>query len=184
MAHSFYVKGVHDMKIYFRNLHRNCSLLRLLKYSIIFSTILLTADILDWPSNYLQSFSTPITWIITGAFLLILLLIALEYNFLDTLKINSINTVDILLFVVLVTFTLYSVVIIFFNQMYLYKIIIVIVIICLSAVIILIRSNRLCKSYSLAGAYQSNVIDLKDIFEGSFSITEYDIVFVDEKDVD
>jgi len=123
-------------------------------------------------------------WITVSSVFLILLLTAVEMNFFDAIKIVSVNIVDGLSIIAITTFIIYGIILKIYSQLFFYKFIVIICGVILFSMIILVRGFSFKKSIILAEKYKPNVLDLKEIFTGDFTIKEGETIILDEKDVD
>jgi len=160
--------------------------MKLLKFAVALTAILLIIDILNLPSRYLGLYDVSVVFIGIGAVILILSLTVLEFNILDTFKMVSINFVDSLSIVIIISCIMYGSISAIYSQLFIYKLFVIIGISSLFFVIILVRGIRLKRSITDAEKYQPNVVDLKEIFTGDFmiKIKKDETILVNEKDVD
>lgn len=172
------------MKQYFNNLNKMYSLVRITKYAVILSSILLILDAMDLPSKYLASYNSTVVWIISGSVILFIILTVLEFSLFDTFKIYSINLLDGIITVIFCSNIIYSSISYIINQLSVYKIIILVILFTLTIGVWLFRIYKFRKQVMESEQYAPNVIDLKDILYNNFSIKHDNSVLVNEKDVD
>lgn len=172
------------MKRYLKNINKNYSSIKVLKYALVLSVFLLIIDVLNLPSKYMMSYDMSLILLGIGAIILMLVLIALEFNLVDALKIASINLIDGLSITIIFSCIMYGSISVFYNLLYLYKLIGVISVACFIIIIMIVRGTIYKRYIVNAEKYRPNIVDLKEIFIGDFLIKEDEIILVNEKDVD
>ncbi|MGM0471786.1 MAG: hypothetical protein ACQEQI_05825 [Bacillota bacterium] len=168
---------------YFKDINQNYSLINLFKYAIITSTLLLIIDILNLPSKYLLADNMSLGLLITGSIILILILTALEFGLLDTLKLATVNVVDRFSIIIIFSFIIYGSIAPIYNLLHLYKLISFITIVCFLIIIIFFRSMHLKNKIENMEKYNSNIFDLREIYNGNFTVKEDKPILVEEKEV-
>ncbi|QSB48934.1 KAP family P-loop NTPase fold protein [Parageobacillus toebii] len=172
------------MKVYYTEVKKYYSFIMLFKYSILLASALFIIDIFNFPSNYLFTHDIKVTIIISGALILFILLTAIEFHLFDAMRIVSINLIDALSIILLLTSILYGGISLIYSILHFYKIISLVIILIIVNTLIIVRAIRIKKSLEKVAKYQSNIVDLKDIYNGNFSITKGKPIMVSEKDVD
>jgi predicted KAP-like P-loop ATPase len=172
------------MKLYFYQFKKYFSFIQLLKYSTLLASALILIDITNFPSKYLLKHDMNIVIIVSIALLILILLTTIELHLFDSLKIISINIIDALSATFLITSILYTGVSILYSNLYFYKIIVLLILSLITVSLIIVRAICMSRSFNKISKYQSNVVDLKDIYTGNFSIEKGKSILVNEKDVD
>lgn len=167
---------------YFKFINKSYPIIISLAYSVALSAICLIFDNSNLPSNYLFSNENSIIIVLAG--FIILILLALHLHFIDTLKIVSVNLIDVLSITIIICLIFYGSITYAFFQINLAKELVIFCTIGICATIIFFRARNLIKSLKKADEYQSNLVDLKDIYTGEITINEGKTIFLDEKDVD
>lgn len=166
---------------YIKNVLAVYPIWKILQIEII---LILTLGYLDWldiPSQVILSSRFAI--IGTGFVGILLLAIYKSMNLGDYRKIAAINIYDL----VLVTINLFAIGYCILGNlvmiMALYKWVVLLVIYVLSGVFIVIQRKKYLNMSDKANAYQGNIIDLKELYEGKIEKAD-GILLLDEKDVD
>lgn len=156
--------------------------MQIFKYTLFVTTGFTIIDLLNLPSKYFFMFDIRTTLIIFIALSLFLLLLAIELHLVDALKIISINIIDALALTLLLSLTTYTGILAYYSILEVYKICIIIFATVLLFIYLAARIYNLNKFTKKTIEYQSNIIDLKRIYDGDFSIQGKPIL-VDENDV-
>ena len=172
------------MKTYLSEVKKYYNFIFLCKYAILLTSALFIIDIFNFPTNILFSYNIKVTIIFLGLFILFILLTAIELHLHDVMKIVSINIIDSISLIILLSSILFGGISLLGSTLNAYKIVTLIIIIIIVTALIVVRSIRIKKSMEKVEMYQSNVVDLKDIYDGNFSIKQGKPLMVSEKEVD
>jgi len=172
------------LKIYLHFFKQYYSFVQILKYTIILTAALTIIDILNLPTKYLFIFDSKTTIIISIALILFLILLAIELHLIDAIKIISINIIDALTLTFLFSLIIYVGTLVYFSILELYKVYTIIILVILIIIFLITRIINLNKRSKNSIEYKSNIIDLKKIQDGDFSIEKGKPILVDEKDVE
>jgi len=172
------------MKDYFYDINENYSIIKQIKLSVVISFSLLILDILDIPSKIITKYDFPVFFLMSIAIVILIGLTIIENGLLDMFKILSINRIDAIICVKLFSILIYTTLIYLMDELYLYKFIMLGV----SLVFILIIGTTRNHKYDIAKKqskeYKSNIVDLKDLYDGNIGVLEGKPILLDEKDVD
>ena len=171
------------MKKYFKDINQNYSLINLFKYAVILSTLLLIIDILNLPSKYLLADNMSLSLLITGSIILILILTALEFGLLDTLKLATINVIDKFSVIIMFSFIIYGSITPVYDLLYFDKLIGFIGIVCFLIIIIFTRSIYLKSKIEHVEKYTPNIVDLREIYNNNFTVEKDEPILVEEEEV-
>jgi hypothetical protein len=172
------------MKLYYHQFKKYFSIIQLLKYSVLLASALIIIDNLNYPTKYLLKHDINIILIVSITFIIFILLMAVELHLFDALKIISVTMIDALSITILITSLLYAGVSILYSTLYFYKIIAFVIISLIAIAIIIVKAVNMNRSFDTVSKYQSNIVDLKDIYTGNFTIEKDKFILVNEKDVD
>lgn len=172
------------MKAFFKNIDKNYSIIRLIKYSIVVSALLLVLDIFNLPSKYIADIDSQLLLLASGFVFAFFLLTLIEMNFFDAFKIPSVNVIDAISIVSVISSGFYCLILAVYSQLFIYKLLTIICVVIIFSITILVRGTNWKKAEKHAEKYKTNVLDLKDIFTGNFNIEEDNAIILDEKDVD
>ncbi|WP_018933277.1 P-loop NTPase fold protein [Gracilibacillus lacisalsi] len=172
------------MKTYLSEVKKYYSFVFVIKCAIILTSALFVIDIFNLPTNLLLSYNIKTLIIFFGLFILFIILTAVELHLFDALKIVSINVIDLIFLVIFLSSILYGGILLLYTSLDSYKIISLAPILILVTALIIVRSIKIKKSVETVEKYQSNVTDLKDIYDGNFSIEKGKPIMLNEKDVD
>jgi hypothetical protein len=172
------------MKKYFAKLFENYSNINITKYAVILATGALILDILNLPTKYLQSIDRSLLYVLLGASLVITILITVEFNIVQMFKISMINYLDVVSVVIVYSSALYVMSALMLNKLSHYKLVISICLTILSVSIMIIRGLKFKSKIKVSDDYKTNVLDLLDVYNGKFEITNNKMILLREKDVD
>lgn len=172
------------MKDYFDDVKKEYSLIKQIKLSVVISFSLLVLDVLDILSKIIPKYGIYIVLLITiGSFILVGLTI-IEKGILDMFKMPFINSIDVMICVLLFSILIYALLIYLMGGIYLYKKKILIFLLLILFFIFGIRIYKYTVSKKISVEYISNIIDLKDLYEGEIKKNENRSILLEEKDVD
>ncbi len=175
------------MMLYLRNIIKNYPIIKTFKYAVLFAASFLLIDIFNWPSEFLFSHDVKLNRIagvvIVTLFLMFILLVS-ELKLIETVRISSINFIDEFSMTIVITCLIYSGISLIYSQLYLYKLITIAFILIFYVVLMIYRGNKIKWSLINSENYESNIIDLKKIFDGDFVIKKDEMIMIQEKDVD
>ena len=172
------------MKKYFSDLFKNYSSISIIKYTVILVTAALILDILNLPTKYLHSFDMSLLYVLIGAILIIFILMIMEFNIGQMFLISTINLLDVISVVIVYSSVLYIFGILLLKKLAHYKIVIIICLAVLSLSILIIRGLKFKSKIKVSDSYETNVVDLLDVYNGQFRIRENKMILLREKDVD
>ncbi|MCT6926095.1 hypothetical protein [Metasolibacillus sp.] len=172
------------MRIYLDEVKKYYSWVFIFKYAMLLTSALFIIDILNFPTKFLLAYDMKITVILIMLVFLFFILTAVEFHFFDAFKIVSINIIDAIYLVILLSSILYSSISLIYASLSPYKIVSLILMLIIVIELIRIRSGGIKKAIETVGEYKSNVIDLKDIYNGKFSMIEGQPIMLGEKEVD
>lgn len=172
------------MKDYFYEINENYSIMKQIKLSIVISFSLLILDILDVPSKIIIKYDFSVFLLMLVGILILIGLTIIENGSLDMFKIQSINRIDAIIYVKLFSILIYTILIYLMGELYLYKLIILGVLLILILIVVPIRIYKYNAAKKQSKEYKSNIIDLKDLYEGNIRELEGKPILLDEKDVD
>ncbi len=173
------------MKSYICDLNRNHPFTNQTRITVVISAALLFLDFVNIPSRVKELCGPHLFWVMLIALMVFLVLFLIENNFLDLLKIKSINRADSFLSITLFSILIYSIVATILGYLYLYKLIILSASLLIILLAVLIRACRYSAAKKQSEEYNSNLIDLKDLYEGNITATlDGGVVLLEEKDVD
>ncbi|MEC5422908.1 P-loop NTPase fold protein [Virgibacillus sp. C22-A2] len=173
-----------SLKFYLAQVIRYYSTAQILKLSVIVTSVFLLIDVLNLFSKLLLSYDVMIVLIVTSAIIIFLILTVLEFNIYEVIKIETINLLDVFAITVFISASLYLCLFTIFPIYNSYKLLILIILLVTMSVILIFRINKMNLSYKKATEYESNFIDLKNIYNGDFKIKDGETIVVNEKDVD
>lgn len=122
--------------------------------------------------------------IILATVIIILILTVIEFNIYEVIKIESINLLDVIAITALISTVLYLGLFTLFPIFNYYKLLVLIVLFVFILFILIFRVNKMNQSIKNATNYESNFVDLKEIYKGDFEIKDGETIVVNEKDVD
>lgn len=172
------------MKTYLSEVKKYYDYIFVCKYAILLTSLLFIIDVFNFPTNLLFSHNSKVTIIFLVLFTLFVLLTVVELHLFDAIKIISVNIIDAITLIILLSSILYGGISFLYSTLNSYKIVSLILILIIATVLIIVRSIRIKRSIEKVEEYQSNVVDLKDIYNGDFSITQGKPIMVSEKEVD
>lgn len=172
------------MKSYLYDINKEYSIIKQIKLSIILSFSLSVLDILDIPSKIIVKYSPPIFWLASLGIVALIVLTLIENKFSDMLKIPTINYIDMMVYTKLLSILIYLPLIYLMDELYLYKLIILGNLFILVFIIGIIRIHNYDAAKNQSKGYRSNIIDLKDLYEGKLEKIEEEPILLEEKDVD
>ena len=172
------------MKSYLYDINKEYSIIKQIKLSIILSFSLSVLDILDIPSKIIVKYSPPIFWLASLGIVALIVLTLIENKFSDMLKIPTINYIDMMVYTKLLSILIYLPLIYLMDELYLYKLIILGNLFILVFIIGIIRIHNYDAAKKQSKGYRSNIIDLKDLYEGKLEKIEEEPILLEEKDVD
>ena len=161
-------KIIENVKSYFRNLNKCFSLLKIICVSIIFSVSLLLIDYNDYPSCWLKGKPTNLLLILCASIIIFFIIAILDSGLLKSLKMKILSTIDVSVFVMLFSAIIYFTFMHIMKISAIYKIIALIFILSISLLVILKRIHNCSISSSSNNPMQSNIFDLKAIYENKF----------------
>ncbi len=172
------------MKDYFYDINENYSIIKQIKLSVVISFSLLILDILDIPSKIITKYDFPVFFLMSIAIVILTGLTIIENGLLDMFKIQSINRIDAIICVKLFSILIYTTLIYLMDELYLYKFIMLGVSLVLILIIGTIRNYKYDIAKKQSKEYKSNIVDLKDLYDGNIGVLEGKPILLDEKDVD
>lgn len=172
------------MKDYFCEINKNYSILKQIKLSIVISFVLLILDILELPSSIIYRYGLPVFLLISIGVLMLIGLTLVENGFFDTFKIKSVNYIDTMVHVSFFSILIYISLIFLLGELYLYKLITIGGYLMLISSVGYIRYRNYVISKKQSKIYESNIIDLKDLYEGNLEKLEGQTILLDESSVD
>jgi len=173
------------MKKYFQKLTINYSFIFLLKASFALTICLIILDYINLPTQYIIDIDKRLLITIAIAFIFIIVIMSIELSVFHAFKIYSINFIDMSLLVIVFSTLLYVLAAIILDIFSIYKQLILLGMVIITACYLLNRIIMFNKQQSLhTEGYDTNVIDLKDIYENTFEISSNLPILIEEKDVD
>jgi hypothetical protein len=151
------------MKSYLCEINKNYSLWKQIKLSIFISLSLFSIDFLDIPSAIMTKYSFPL-------FCLVL--------------VGVVIIADFFVYVSLYSIIIYKALIGLIGKHYPYKTITLGILLTINLIILFIRFLQYKVAEKQSEEYQSNIVDLKDLYEGKTKVSEGKPILIDEKDVD
>lgn len=172
------------MKSYLCEINKNYSLWKQIKLSIFISLSLFSIDFLDIPSAIMTKYSFPLFCLVLVGVVIIAAITMKENGFFDAFKIPSINHIDFFVYVSLYSIIIYKALIGLIGKHYPYKTITLGILLTINLIILFIRFLQYKVAEKQSEEYQSNIVDLKDLYEGKTKVSEGKPILIDEKDVD
>lgn len=159
------------------------SFVAILKYVVL--TLALTAflDYVNYPTQLINKYGPAMSGFV-GIFVLLLFgIILYEKHMLEWRKILAINFYDCLLQVVGWVSFLYIFLIIIFSMFHPYKLILLVVLFLVSMGLTWSRGRNYIKAQRKSGLYESNIVDLKELYENRIK-NKNGVILLEERDVD
>lgn len=158
-------------------------LVSILKYVVLALAFTAFLDYVNYPTQLINKFGPAMSGF-TGIFVSILFgIILYEKHMLEWRKILAINFYDCLLQVVAWVSSLYIFLIIIFSMFHPYKLILLVVFFLVSMGLIWIRGRNYIKAQRKSVLYDSNVIDLRELYENRIKYKD-GLILLEERDVD
>jgi energy-coupling factor transporter ATP-binding protein EcfA2 len=155
----------------------------ILKYAIIALTVTCLIDMINYPTQLIKKYGLTISLFFGIIAFLLIVIITNEKHLLDWRKISAINIYDCILQVVIWSTILYFITIIIFSMIVPYKLIILGGVLLISLYSTYKRGRCYKAAQKAAEVYESNIVDLKELYENHIRTTTGTIL-LDERDVD
>ncbi|MGB6407292.1 MAG: P-loop NTPase fold protein, partial [Planococcus donghaensis] len=172
------------MSTYFKYLKSYYSYTFLLKAAFFISVIISVIDYLNLPTEYLKNLDSRVIILLSISLVFILFLISIELHLFDIFKLESINIIDMLLMLIIFSSLLYSIAATVLSIFHVYKIVSISLLLVFTIPILFERIKSFKNTFILQTEYKSNVLDLKQIYDNNFEITDDIPILIEEKDVD
>lgn len=141
-------------------------------------------DVLNLPSKYIiNKFDQMHIMIFVFLVLFLILLFIFDSNFIDSIKIKSINWTDKLASTIVLTIGIYSIIIYIVEMFNDYKKPILTLLILSAAIFIAIRYYRYNKQIKNLAKREKNIYDLKEILEDDIELGDDGIILLEESEV-
>ncbi len=170
------------MKKYFESVNRSYSFYNIICIGILLVSFFSILDINQLPTKILSSYKLELNLIIGIALILLILLKLLENNIFDLVEIPSINYLDGVFIVSMISIILYSITLFFIKEFYFYKLLSLGIFLLFSLVMINYRSKKYAKKIENKSKYESTLCDLKDLYYGE--LKDKKMILLEEKEVD
>lgn len=170
------------IKIYSKEVNKEYSFLKQIKFAIIFSVILLIVDKLNIPSSIIEKYGKAMFYIVLLFIFIFAILTLIENGLQELIRMPFINELDLAIPVVFYSIVAYLIGIFIINEVEIYKLVIDGLLIIILLILFVVRKKYHTKN--TITERKINTIDLKDLYEGDLTQSDLEGVLLNEKDVD
>lgn len=170
-------------KTYFSKIYSKYEISTIIQYTTLLVGITGYVDLKNYPTTIIEMHGLAPS-ILLGSFLLTLIIIYLyRIHIFEWRKIYAINMYDFLLQVIGLSSIFYMLLILIFDMLNPYKIVITSILLILTIMITQHRRSKYLEALEKSDLYESNIVDLKDLFENHVSVSD-SMILLEERDVD
>lgn len=168
---------------YISAVYKKYAFVTLIKYVVVILALTGFIDLVNYPTQLINKNGLAISCFLSGVVLILIIIILHEKNMLGWRKILAINFYDCLLQVVVWALFLYTFLIMIFSMFRLYKLVLILIFFIISLLLIWSRGRSYIKAKRKSVLYESNVVDLKELYENRIKNID-GIILLEERDVD